>query len=766
MHSHKQYRFAALCGSSLHVAFWLLALCMGAAGASRDAAAQGTATLTPLFPARGATATVSFTATGGPLAAASGVTATVGFNGFQNIRDVPLSGAAPAWSGSFVVPSNATSIDIVFKNTAGTIFDNNGGNGVDWEFLVAETQATSLGTTKTGFVQGDGFLFKLWAPDIARAAVVGEFNGWATRADLMVRDPATGVWYAHVTNAAAGQEYKFLLDGTEYRRDPRGRQVRGNSDNSVLVDPAVFAPTQPRPGTQAAFRDWVVYEAHVGSLSGSGGTPGTFTGLAPTRLDYLATLGVNAILLMPINEFPGAFSGGYNVTDPFAIEQSYGTPAQFAALVEACHARGIAVIVDVVHNHYGPDGLDLYDFQNLDRDAVRDNPDIYFYSGDPSLAQTPFGPRPNYAAPQVRAFIKDAIRMFVSEYKVDGIRWDFTKAIRGRLDAFFNISAGISEGVSLLQDINSTVLNTDPDLFSVAEDLTGDPRLTSPVANISGNPNDGFGFNSQWDVAFHYAIVGQLVQPDEAEIDLGTVTGAVNGTFKRMHYIESHDEVWKLNSKTRVPARFDNANPESLRARKLAGLSAALLFTSPGTPMVFQGGELLDFGAADRAWDVNEPIDFSRLKSDPKIAAFHSLYRDLIRLRRNLDGVSAGLLGEQTTVFHVNDAAKVFAYIRGTGENEPGDRVVVLVNLSGINYAGGYEIGLPQSGTWYQALNSDRTAYGSDFGGIGSEQEVKSIASPMHGFAQRGKVAIGARSVVILTQGEPPPKGTTTWTLR
>ncbi|MDX2175836.1 MAG: alpha-amylase family glycosyl hydrolase [Candidatus Sumerlaeia bacterium] len=725
------------------------------------AAAQGTASLTPAFPPRGTTATVTYNATGGPLAAAPAVTMTVGFNGFQNAVDVPLTGAAPNWSGTFSVPANATGIDVVFKNPAGSIFDNNGGFGRDWHFVAAEALGFNPGAEKVPAGVGGGYLFRVWAPDVASMSVVGEFNSFITDRDLMVLDPATGVWSAHIASAAAGQEYKFLIDGTEYRRDPRGRQVRGGFDNSVIVDPSAFTFTAPRAGTADSFRDWVVYEMHVGSLDSAGGR---FTDLVPGRLDYLEALGVNAVHLMPVNEFPGSFSGGYNPTELFAIERAYGTPDEFRAFVEACHARGIAVIVDVVHNHYGPGGLDLYDFQDLNRNSLRDAPGIYFYDSPPELAETPFGPRPDYSEPQVRDFIADSVRMFLDEYNVDGFRWDFTKAIRGTVDGSFNITADLADGVSLLQDIHANIFGPNPDLFSTAEDLAGDARLTNPVLAVSGNPNDGFGFDSQWDGGFLFFLNNQLRQANDALIDMNAVAIAASGSFQRMHYVESHDEVWAINGtgKDRMPYRIDPADPESLRARKMSALGACLLFTTEGIPMLFMGSEILESGGADGSWDVDEPIDFSRL-SDPDISGFRDLYSALIHLRRNLDGLSAGLLGDSTNVFHVNDTSKVIAYARSNGGTNPGDTVVVLANFSNTSFAGGYDIGLPEGGTWYEVLNSDDAAFGTDFGGVGAGQAVAASGGALHGFGQSGTVGIAPRSFVVLSRANPASAGVGDW---
>lgn len=728
--------------------------------------AQGTAILNPLHPARGSSATISYDATGGPLELESSVVATVGFNGFQNLTDIPLSGTSPNFTGIISnIPNNATSIDIVFKDPGGNIFDNNGAVGADWQFLTAETLTLEPGAQKVDGPEGGGFLFRVWAPDVSSMSVVGDFNGFDGRLNQMVQDPATGIWGAHIPNAVADQEYKYLMDGTEFRRDPRGRAVRGAFDNSVLVDTTTFTFNHPRIGAMDEFRDWVIYEIHIGTLDPADGTaPGTFNDLIPERLDYIADLNFNAIHVMPINEFPGATSGGYNLTEPFAIERDYGTPEDFRNFVDECHARGIAVIVDIVHNHYGPGGLDIYDFQDLNRNALRDEPGIYFYDGPELLAETNFGPRPDYSEPQVRDFITDSVTELINVYNVDGFRWDFTKAMRAQVNPDFSLGAEIPEGISLLQDINSNILAPNPDLISIAEDLDGDARLTNPVIAVTGNPNDNYGFDTQWDSNFHGIMVNQMLQTLDINLDMGAVAVALNGDFNRLHYIESHDLVWEINNNDRVPTRIDPADPESLRARKMSALGAGVLLTSEGVPMIFQGSEILDNGGADNSWNDDEPIDFSRL-ADPHISGFRDLYADLIALRRNLGGATAGLLGDDTVPYNIDNFSKVITYSRSNGGSAPGDTVVVIANFSSTDFSGGYDIGLPSAGSWYEVFNSDDTSYGADFGGVGVDQTVESEPTGLHGFPQRGTVSIAPRSMVILSQESAAETETGEWIL-
>ena len=159
------------------------------------------------------------------------------------------------------------------------------------------------------------------------------------------------------------------------------------------------------------------------------GHPGTFDS-AIEKFPYLKELGINAIEVMPIMEFSGDFSWGYNPSHPFAVESIYGGPDAFKRFVKAAHEHGIAVIVDVVYNHFGPADLDLWRFDGW---SENDKGGIYFYNDRRS--QTPWGEtRPDYGRGEVRQYLRDNALMWLEEYHVDGLRWDmiiYIKSIDG-----------------------------------------------------------------------------------------------------------------------------------------------------------------------------------------------------------------------------------------------------------------------------------------------------------------------------------------------
>ena len=332
-----------------------------------------------------------------------------------------------------------------------------------------------------------GVTFRVWAPDATSVAVTGDFNGWSSTANLLVEESAsTGLWSADVPNATAGQQYKYKLSGTLTKMDPRSREVVNSAGNSIIYDPNAFnwgGDTR----LAVSITNLVIYELHVGAFYDStptSGGPGKFSD-AINKLDYLASLGVVAVELMPIAEFPTDNSWGYNPSDIYAVENSgYGGPDGLKSFVKAAHQRGIRVLLDVVHNHYGSGDLDMYTFD------TGTGPGIYFYTAS-GISTTPWGPRPDYSTDGVRSFIIDNFRMWMDECHVDGFRWDAVGAIR-QYDNGGGNYVGIPDADSLLQYINSTVIHSDhPGAISIAEDDSG-----------------GMAFDSTWAVSYGDEVVG------------------------------------------------------------------------------------------------------------------------------------------------------------------------------------------------------------------------------------------------------------------
>jgi 1,4-alpha-glucan branching enzyme len=581
-----------------------------------------------------------------------------------------------------------------------------------------------------------GTSFRVWAPHAEAVAVIGSFNKWNPRKHPL-QPEAKGYWAADVPTAQVGDEYKFQLktkDNAVDRNDPYARQVTHSSGTSVVADPSFdWGDDHFR---MPAWNELVIYELHVGTFNApSAEQVGTFLDVA-ARLPYLRELGINCIELLPATEFPGSRSWGYNPSLPFALESDYGGPQAFKQLVKEAHQHGIAVVLDVVYNHFGPGDLDLWQFDGWHENG---GGGIYFYND--WRAETPWGHnRPDYGRPEVRQYIRDNALLWLQDYRVDGLRMDaiaFIRNVHGEEDP----GADLPDGWSLMRWINEEIDQTMPWKITIAEDMRGKEAITAPVAQ------GGQGFDSQWDSAFVYPIREALTTPNDANRNMAAVAAALRQTyngdaFHRVIYTESHDEV--ANGKSRVPEEIMPDDADNWFPKKRATLGAALVLTAPGIPMLFQGQEFL----ADGEFLDTEPLDWAQAEERHGLV---QLYRDLIKLRRNADGHTRGLLGQHTQVFHVNDEAKLVAFARwADGEGGPGDTTLVLANFANQAYDA-YTIGLPGPGHWRVRFNSDWQGYDGEFGDFDSFG-MEAEAGDYDGYEWSGSIGLAPYAVLILSQ--------------
>jgi 1,4-alpha-glucan branching enzyme len=553
-----------------------------------------------------------------------------------------------------------------------------------------------------------GTTFAVWAPHARAVHVVGDFNGWQRDGHPMAPGP-DGVWRLAVPEARPGHEYRYDIDtghGWVSRIDPRAREVTHSMGNGVIhqVD---FAWDDD----QSVLHPWhrmVIYEMHVGTVGRAPGDerPATFDD-AVRVLDHLVTLGVTDVQLMPVAEFAGDLSWGYNPACPFAVERAYGGPAALKRFVREAHRRGLGVIVDVVYNHFGPGDLHLWRFDGWHE---HDGGGIYFYNDH--RASTPWGAtRPDYGRPEVRAFIRDNALMWLQEYHVDGLRFDMTLYMR-TVDG--EGTEQLPDGWSLLQWLNEEIQRVRPGALTIAEDLQGNEWVTRPV------PAGGAGFGAQWDARFVHPIRSAVVAAADEHRSMHEVIAALappadGDAFRRVVYSESHDEV--ANGKARIPHEIGGDGADDWHAQKRSTLAAALVFTSPGIPMLFQGQEFLQGGwfRDDRA------LDWARADAYQGIVR---LYRDLIAVRLDLRGDAPGLLGHGYRVLHCDDVHNVVAYARW--DDGHADRpVLVIVNLSHRQHdAYPLPLPLPVAGRWRVVINTDASCYSDIFGGGGPSEIV------------------------------------------
>ena len=589
---------------------------------------------------------------------------------------------------------------------------------------------------------GSGVTFRVWAPFATSVAVAGDFNGWSSSAHPLYSE-GNDFWSVDVPAAAVGSQYKFVVNSSSsvvplWRVDPYARSIARDTQNSLncIVATAEEAYSTPNYATPAR-NSMVVYEMHIRTFlyspDGINGT-GSFKS-AMTKLDYLRDLGINAIELLPIGEFIGDVSAGYNPAYIFAVEDEYGGPDGFRQFVNAAHEHGIAVIIDVVYNHLGTPAADMWDFDGWSQD---NKGGIYFYNdwrSTTNWGETRF----DYGRGEVRQFLRDNALRWLEERFADGLRWDSTGSIRNVYDSNNDPDHDIPDGWSLMQWITGLVAQRQPWKLCIAEDMKENEWITKDIGS------GGAGFNAQWSAAFVSNVRRAIIDSDDDSRDMDTVASMIaqkyNGdAFQRVIFTESHDA--DSNGAQRIPSMISPSDPTGWYSKKRATLGAAAVLTSPGIPMIFMGQEFLCAG-----WfNDGAPLDWSNAATLPGIVQLH---RDLIRLRRNGLNTTRGLCGQNVNVHHVDRGNKVIAFHRWDGGGA-GDDVVVVLNFSTRTF-GDYTIGLPRSGAWRVRFNSDWSGYDPTFGNVAGS-DTSASGGPYDSMPFSGNIGFGAYSALILSQ--------------
>lgn len=434
----------------------------------------------------------------------------------------------------------------------------------------AETeQVTWVGVLpdSTGRILG-----RVWAPEASRLSVVLEDRD----IEIPLARDAHGYFCGEVSGASVGDQYRLRLDDA-LLADPASRfQPEGVHGPSQIVDSQF--PWQHEAWSLPPRREWVIYELHVGSFT----EKGTFGAIIP-HLPYLRDLGVSAIELMPVAQFSGTRNWGYDGVFPYAVQHSYGGPDGLRELVDAAHGLGMAVILDVVYNHLGPEGSVIHHFGPYFTDNYH----------------TPWGDAINFDGPgsdEVRAFFIQSALMFLEEFRVDGFR----------LDAIHQIYDCHAQPflADLADAVHGRAAALGREAFLVAESDLNDTRIIQP------RERNGFGLDAQWADDFCHALETQLIgeashyAPDFAPF--AALAAAVEQAFvytgqysqmRRRHFgkppgdvrndqfvvfMQNHDQVGNRPGGKRLGHHITFAQ------RKLA---AATLLLSPFMPMLFMGEE-------------------------------------------------------------------------------------------------------------------------------------------------------------------------------
>ena len=582
----------------------------------------------------------------------------------------------------------------------------------------------------------NGVTFRLWAPNADQVFVMGDFSDWREE-QFPLEHEGNGYWAAHVNEAQEGHQYKFLIINGDQRlakNDPYARKMTHSNGNSVVYNP--YSDWNDHQFEIAPFNQLVIYELHIGTFNREGkneGEVGTFYS-AVDKLDYIKSLGINAIELMPVMEFSGDVSWGYNPSHPFAVETAYGGPEGLHHFIYEAHNRGLAVIIDVVYNHFGPSDTDLWQFDGWSENGYGG---IYFYNDE--RAKTPWGDnRPDFGRKEVRNYIRDNAMLWLDAYQCDGLRFDATAVIRYLDNEDPSHHTKLEEGTRFLQELNSEIREKFPYKILIAEDLKADPVVTAPLEL------NGLGFHSQWGLGFGNNIKGVLLETKDQHRNIQLVVDSLffsfnNDVFQRVIFTESHDEV--ANGSSRLPEEIDPGNASGEYAKKKSTLGAITLFTAPGIPMIFQGQEFMTRGF----FSDSEALDWRKQSDNQGII---QMYRDLIWMRSGRDSDLVGLTGNRVQIlhFHKDNLVVAFSRVHLDFQDRP---VLVILNFSDKE-SYGYRIGIPFDSELDIKFNSGWKGYDENF----SDTYLLgvSIEGPFEGQANSIRVDLPSFGGVILVR--------------
>ncbi|MDQ6800014.1 MAG: malto-oligosyltrehalose trehalohydrolase [Acidobacteriota bacterium] len=508
---------------------------------------------------------------------------------------------------------------------------------------------------------GDGVDFRVWAPDRKSVSVVIDGS------DFPLELENDGHFRGFVEEARAGTRYRFRLDRDEETfPDPASRfQPEGPHGPSMVVDPAY--PWRDRTWRGVNPRALVIYEMHIGTFS----REGTWRS-AIDHLHSLADLGINLVEVMPVNEFAGRFGWGYDGVDLWAPTHLYGTPDDFRLFVDSAHALGVGVILDVVYNHFGPDGCYWKSF-------AKD----YFLE-----RKNEWGDAINFGASGVRELVAENAGYWIEEFHLDGLRLDATQNIDDRCPehiiaviqrkareaardrAIVIVAENEPQDVVLLESYGVDAMWNDDWHHSAMVAATG--QHEAYYTDYRGRPQEfvsmakhGFLYQGQW-----YSW---------QKNNRGTPSRDI-ARERFVCFLQNHDQIANSGTGERIQFRTSPGRTRAL---------TALLLLGPNTPMLFQGQEFaasapfLYFAdhkpelahavekgrrefmsqfpsiAIEKLPAPHDPSTFERCKLDHSEREKHSdaiaLHRDLLRLRRPTDRVDGAVIGEHALLLRFDD---------------------------------------------------------------------------------------------------------------
>ncbi|MBO8152343.1 MAG: T9SS type A sorting domain-containing protein [Candidatus Marinimicrobia bacterium] len=553
-------------------------------------------------------------------------------------------------------------------------------------------EGISDGTT----INGNEVTFALYAPFKEFVALKGNFNWEYPDGELMYLSGDT-LWWLNKTLSNGEYYYQYNLEGKKLIADPWSKDVEWKipgtdfeSSNYNDAKTVFYVGKEPFKWTDTNFvrpsiSEIIIYELHIGDFSGNSDGKGTYKDvIEKIEEGYFDTLGINVVEIMPVNEFEGDKSWGYNPSFYLAPESSYGTPDELKLMINKFHEHGIAVLMDVVFNHmwgsaplfqlYQP--LNNWDYRAHDYEHCpyfhnRESP--WGYKLEHWHGLTPAGyPRRTWK------YVTDCLKMWVEEYHIDGFRFDHTEGIGW--DS--NGKNGMNFYASYLEEL-------DPDLIVIAEE--------DNAYNINNSYVD-----AGWNFSYYHMTKSNLQEIYDAGFYYGNMNQVENEIkydeqgfmhqWGPVNYCESHDETRIIYEATHYQ-EFSRSV-----AVKKSMLGAVLLFTSTGTPMIYHGQEFGQDGTSRTSggYIQSQPLKWYYLETEDGHRLFEH-YRRLIWLRKNWKV----LQGKNLDVVYKSSTQKLISYWRGQAE----EKIVVVLNFSPDPQI--VDIEFPYPGTWYEFTRDD-----------------------------------------------------------